>query len=70
MRRQIVVDQEDCDDGNYNPFDGCHNCKFACNFACDICYNRRCYACKSGYELVSGKCCSICLNKSLTLLQQ
>ncbi|CAD8125726.1 unnamed protein product [Paramecium sonneborni] len=33
----IVVEQEDCDDGNNNPFDGCHNCKFACNFACDIC---------------------------------
>ncbi|CAD8087586.1 unnamed protein product [Paramecium primaurelia] len=67
---QIVVDQEDCDDGNYNPFDGCHNCKFACNFACDICFNGRCYACKSGYELYSGDCRSICQNKSLTLLQQ
>ncbi|CAK90082.1 unnamed protein product (macronuclear) [Paramecium tetraurelia] len=24
---EIVVEEEDCDDGNNNPFDGCNNCK-------------------------------------------
>ncbi|CAD8089132.1 unnamed protein product [Paramecium sonneborni] len=67
---QLVVEQEDCDDGNNNPFDGCHNCKFACNFACDICFNGKCYQCKSGYEVYNNDCRSICQGKELSLYQQ
>ncbi|CAD8162332.1 unnamed protein product [Paramecium pentaurelia] len=67
---QIIVEEEDCDDGNNNPFDGCHNCKFACNFACDICLNGKCYQCKSGYEVHNNECWSICQGNSLALLQQ
>ncbi|CAD8125624.1 unnamed protein product [Paramecium sonneborni] len=66
----IVVEQEDCDDGNNNPFDGCHNCKFACNFACDICLNGKCYQCKNGYEVHNNDCRSLCQGNQLTLLQQ
>ncbi|CAD8104073.1 unnamed protein product [Paramecium primaurelia] len=67
---QIIVEEEDCDDGNNNPFDGCHNCKFACNFACDICINGKCYLCKSGYEVHNNDCRSICQGNALALLQQ
>ncbi|CAD8190851.1 unnamed protein product [Paramecium octaurelia] len=67
---QIVVEEEDCDDGNNNPFDGCHNCQFACNFACDICLNGKCYQCKSGYEVHNNDCRSICEGNTLALLQQ
>ncbi|CAD8059006.1 unnamed protein product [Paramecium sonneborni] len=65
-----IVEGEDCDDGNNNPFDGCHNCKLGCNFACDICLNGKCYQCKSGYEVYNNDCRSICLENTITLLQQ
>ncbi|CAD8109131.1 unnamed protein product [Paramecium sonneborni] len=66
----LRVEGEDCDDGNNNPFDGCHNCKFSCNFACDICLNGKCYQCKSGYEVYNNDCRSNCLGNTITLLQQ
>ncbi|CAD8104762.1 unnamed protein product [Paramecium sonneborni] len=66
----LIVEGEDCDDGNNNPFDGCHNCKFSCNFACDICLNGKCYQCKSGYEVHNNDCRSVCLENTITLLQQ
>ncbi|CAD8171155.1 unnamed protein product [Paramecium pentaurelia] len=66
----IIVDQEDCDDGNFNPYDGCDNCKFACNFNCDICLNGKCYQCKTEYELINNDCLQICQNTNLVLVQQ
>ncbi|CAK67952.1 unnamed protein product (macronuclear) [Paramecium tetraurelia] len=31
---QVIVSGEDCDDGNINPFDGCHFCQFQCGPNC------------------------------------
>jgi hypothetical protein len=33
----IVVDGEDCDDGNFNPLDGCDFCKRTCDENCEEC---------------------------------
>ncbi|CAK74085.1 unnamed protein product (macronuclear) [Paramecium tetraurelia] len=57
---KLVVDGEDCDDGNYNPFDGCYNCQFSCDFGCSICVKGICEDCKSGYQLTENNCVSIC----------
>ncbi|CAK78946.1 unnamed protein product (macronuclear) [Paramecium tetraurelia] len=34
---RILISQEECDDGNQIPYDGCNNCKFSCPLDCDIC---------------------------------
>ncbi|CAD8084395.1 unnamed protein product [Paramecium sonneborni] len=46
---QKIVDGEDCDDGNSNPFDGCDLCRYQCQDACLNCLNGKCYQCKHGY---------------------
>ncbi|CAD8162177.1 unnamed protein product [Paramecium octaurelia] len=34
---KIVVGDEECDDGNNYPFDGCFNCRYQCEEHCDNC---------------------------------
>lgn len=41
----LVVSGEDCDDGNSNPFDGCHNCKYGCDEFCKECLEGNCFDC-------------------------
>ncbi|CAD8141976.1 unnamed protein product [Paramecium pentaurelia] len=59
---QIVVDGEDCDDGNNNPFDGCYQCKYACQESCQDCQNGKCYECKDNYIFIESihKCINNC----------
>lgn len=38
----LVVDLEECDDGNNLPYDGCYNCKFECNITCIFCVYGEC----------------------------
>ena len=45
----MVVDGEDCDDGNNNPYDGCNNCYFGCDFGCNICVRGICEDCNDGF---------------------
>ncbi|CAD8085139.1 unnamed protein product [Paramecium primaurelia] len=57
----IIVEGEDCDDGNHNPYDGCNNCKFDCDEICNDCFQGFCFNCKKGFQLVdNNKCISIC----------
>ncbi|CAD8079160.1 unnamed protein product [Paramecium primaurelia] len=56
----LVVEGEDCDDANHNPFDGCHNCKFTCDEPCTYCVSGQCLLCQEGYMLFQNKCASIC----------
>ncbi|CAK76405.1 unnamed protein product (macronuclear) [Paramecium tetraurelia] len=46
---QLIVDGEDCDDGNSNPFDGCDQCKYKCQDECQNCHQGKCYQCKDGF---------------------
>ncbi|CAD8128762.1 unnamed protein product [Paramecium sonneborni] len=47
----ISSNEEECDDGNLEPFDGCFNCRFSCNEQCVICIKGSCLECKYGYYL-------------------
>ncbi|CAK74991.1 unnamed protein product (macronuclear) [Paramecium tetraurelia] len=49
---QLVVDGEDCDDGNDNPFDGCNQCQLSCQEECSYCQRGKCYECKDNYILI------------------
>ncbi|CAD8188040.1 unnamed protein product [Paramecium octaurelia] len=38
----ITSEDEDCDDGNLIPFDGCFNCKYSCEELCQFCVKGEC----------------------------
>ncbi|CAD8130424.1 unnamed protein product [Paramecium sonneborni] len=42
---------EDCDDGNLMPLDGCFNCKYSCEQQCQVCVKVQCLLCIDGYYL-------------------
>ncbi|CAK82971.1 unnamed protein product (macronuclear) [Paramecium tetraurelia] len=66
----LVVNGEDCDDGNNNPFDGCHNCKFTCDEPCANCVSGKCLICQDGYKLLSNKCAPICGDSIVAKFEQ
>ncbi|CAD8155329.1 unnamed protein product [Paramecium pentaurelia] len=63
---KIIKGNEECDDGNIIPFDGCFNCKFQCAKNCQICRFGKCIQCLIGYKLKSQYCYPIC-GDNLTL---
>ncbi|CAD8122832.1 unnamed protein product [Paramecium sonneborni] len=38
----LVLDNEECDDGNLEPFDGCYLCMFQCEQNCSFCIKGEC----------------------------
>ncbi|CAD8208731.1 unnamed protein product [Paramecium pentaurelia] len=56
----IVTMDEDCDDQNDTPFDGCFNCQFSCPTNCLICEYGKCIYCRVGYDLQRDRCQTIC----------
>ncbi|CAD8193969.1 unnamed protein product [Paramecium octaurelia] len=58
---------EDCDDGNFEPYDGCYQCKFQCIEDCNICERGECILkCEDGYEFVNYNCHSVCGDQIVT----
>ncbi|CAD8182370.1 unnamed protein product [Paramecium octaurelia] len=53
---KIITGNEQCDDGNDFPFDGCHECKFSCPVNCQKCLFGQCQVCNSGYYYSNGIC--------------
>ncbi|CAD8203722.1 unnamed protein product [Paramecium pentaurelia] len=53
---QIITKEEDCDDGNLQPHDGCFNCKYSCPKNCFDCYQGTCLECNYQYQLISNQC--------------
>lgn len=54
---------EDCDDGNFLPYDGCYDCNFQCVEFCTKCEMGICYECNTPgwkYEQSSKICVPIC----------
>ncbi|CAD8114585.1 unnamed protein product [Paramecium primaurelia] len=45
----IIQENEECDDGNLDPFDGCFNCVFSCVDGCSLCHKGICLGCYSGW---------------------
>ncbi|CAK70789.1 unnamed protein product (macronuclear) [Paramecium tetraurelia] len=52
----IVVFGEDCDDGNLNPFDACHQCVYQCSPYCLTCHKGQCLQCQRDYIKIKGAC--------------
>ncbi|CAK69167.1 unnamed protein product (macronuclear) [Paramecium tetraurelia] len=48
---------EECEDGNTYPFDGCYQCKFQCDVNCINCQFGKCESCNSGYILNNNYMC-------------
>ncbi|CAD8194891.1 unnamed protein product [Paramecium pentaurelia] len=57
-----LVENEQCDDGNEIPYDGCFQCQFSCDQNCINCQMGICYECQFGYyiNLLDKSCFSIC----------
>ncbi|CAK71225.1 unnamed protein product (macronuclear) [Paramecium tetraurelia] len=53
---QKLMLNEICDDGNSNPYDGCHNCQFSCPLNCILCTYGTCKECEKSYFLVNNRC--------------
>ncbi|CAD8213911.1 unnamed protein product [Paramecium octaurelia] len=63
----VLQQYEDCDDGNFEPYDGCYQCKFQCIEDCNICDRGQCILkCGDGYEFVNNKCLSVCGDQIVT----
>ncbi|CAD8166673.1 unnamed protein product [Paramecium octaurelia] len=63
----ILQQYEDCDDGNFQPYDGCYQCKFQCIEDCNVCDRGQCILkCGDGYEFVNNKCLSVCGDQIVT----
>ncbi|CAD8212862.1 unnamed protein product [Paramecium pentaurelia] len=68
----VIIDFEDCDDGNLIPFDGCFECKFQCFEGCINCQEGKCNddQCEQGYRLIENECVSICGDQYVTLQEE
>ncbi|CAD8157761.1 unnamed protein product [Paramecium pentaurelia] len=56
---EIISEEEECDDGNLNPFDGCYECKFQCQEQCVNCNQGICYGCiTTGWVLNENNVCT------------
>ncbi|CAD8069619.1 unnamed protein product [Paramecium sonneborni] len=55
----LVVDGEDCDDGNLYPFDTCHQCVYQCQSECLNCQQGSCLFCIDGFIAFDGECVEI-----------
>ncbi|CAD8213224.1 unnamed protein product [Paramecium octaurelia] len=65
--RLILQQYEDCDDGNFQPYDGCYQCKFQCIEDCNICDRGQCtLKCEDGYKFANNDCLSVCGDQIVT----
>ncbi|CAK83698.1 unnamed protein product (macronuclear) [Paramecium tetraurelia] len=53
---EIVAGNEDCEDFNSLPGDGCYECKFQCSKDCQVCQDRVCIQCITDYYLNNYQC--------------
>ncbi|CAD8214178.1 unnamed protein product [Paramecium octaurelia] len=57
----ISSKEEECDDGNYLPYDGCYKCQIQCPLGCNSCNGWVCEECQNkGWQLMNGICTAIC----------
>ncbi|CAK66664.1 unnamed protein product (macronuclear) [Paramecium tetraurelia] len=58
---EIVQGKEQCDDGNFDKYDGCYNCQYQCHYACNLCSQGLCLECQFGWTIsIQGQCEVIC----------
>ncbi|CAK84032.1 unnamed protein product (macronuclear) [Paramecium tetraurelia] len=56
----LIVNNEECDDENLTPYDGCQNCKFSCPQFCQQCVRGKCIKCELPWKLMNGQCLYVC----------
>ncbi|CAD8108314.1 unnamed protein product [Paramecium sonneborni] len=57
----VMSKDEQCDDGNYLPYDGCYKCQFQCPQGCTVCNGNLCQECETyGWVQINGICKSVC----------
>ncbi|CAD8095932.1 unnamed protein product [Paramecium primaurelia] len=61
---------EQCDDGNEQPNDGCNQCQFQCELLCKICIQGKCTECQEGYKIQNQVCTSTCGDGIVLLSEQ
>ncbi|CAD8046542.1 unnamed protein product [Paramecium primaurelia] len=63
----IQVPLEECDDGNFLPYDGCYDCKIQCPLGCNDCNGKICQKCNEikgyYYNSVTQECQTKCGDK-------
>ncbi|CAD8120357.1 unnamed protein product [Paramecium sonneborni] len=67
---QIVTKEEDCDDGNLKPYDGCFDCSYSCPKNCYECFQGTCLECNYQYQLLISNQCKQQLNCGDGFLQE
>ncbi|CAK64889.1 unnamed protein product (macronuclear) [Paramecium tetraurelia] len=65
-----LVQNEECDDGNLIPYDGCYQCQYSCPSFCKNCIKGKCIECKQSYQLINGYCLFICHQTDRYSVQQ
>ncbi|CAK58908.1 unnamed protein product (macronuclear) [Paramecium tetraurelia] len=56
-----LISDEECDDMNEIPYDGCYNCTYQCRQNCKLCIKGICQdKCESGYYELDYECLPIC----------
>ncbi|CAD8207961.1 unnamed protein product [Paramecium octaurelia] len=58
----IVAVNEQCDDGNDDPFDGCDSCLLSCPQNCNYCKEGLCSDCDIGFNMINNNCQDTCGN--------
>ncbi|CAD8097693.1 unnamed protein product [Paramecium sonneborni] len=56
-----ITYNEECDDGNLIPYDGCHQCKYSCPLNCEKCKFGKCSMCENQHIYIDGQCLHIYL---------
>ncbi|CAD8102908.1 unnamed protein product [Paramecium sonneborni] len=56
----IVVGNEQCEDQNSIPYDGCYDCQYQCHILCTNCQKGSCFECQTGYYLNGQQCVTKC----------
>ncbi|CAD8146564.1 unnamed protein product [Paramecium octaurelia] len=68
---EIIISDEECDDGNLIPFDGCFECKYQCIEGCHICLQGECLLrCGVGFQFQVDRCISLCGDLIVTSEEQ
>ncbi|CAD8044525.1 unnamed protein product [Paramecium primaurelia] len=67
---KIIIGSEQCDDGNQNPYDGCHLCQFQCQQECLDCKFGKCYDCQLEYLVDNYQCIDLCGNEAISKNEQ
>ncbi|CAD8204772.1 unnamed protein product [Paramecium pentaurelia] len=57
---QQIVQNEECDDGNQIPYDGCYRCQYSCSQFCQQCLKGKCIQCVQSRQLINGQCFNVC----------